>query len=472
LVDLEFDTDAFPTGVPSITAVFRGAKVLDPRTGTTAWTQNPALIARDWALYANGGGCSAGDLHAASFNTAANACDTSQAFTTTAGTSTLPLYTCNIVCRTDEDPWQTFQEIGESMAGKAGWAGGLLRMVAGVYRAPVATITEDWISSADPVQIVPEPPTDEAVNVYRPTISDAGQNYSAVPAPEVRATAYISADGRELPREITLGGVTDTTHAQHVCGVLMRDARNALSVVLPCNLRAFQIELFDVVSVTLPRFGWSAKTFEVVDWKFSMSGGVLLTLKETAAAIYQPDALFQVVDLTPNTRLPNPYSVPLVGNLTATTSVAAFADGQPIVRGLVQWDRHTDAGVLRNGRIEVQYILIGSMDAPVSWVNGSGVAVSWSTGGFSTVWNSEQQTDPEGDGWLTVRVQGSQTETVISGLKARAAYLFRARAENALGVRSAWSLQKLVITSAVSLPGAAETWFAFNAAGIGFSSFT
>lgn len=471
LVDLEYDTDAFPQGVPSITAVIRGARVFDPRSNSTAWTQNPALIARDWALYAHGGAVAAGDLNGPSFSEAANACDTVQAFVTAAGTQSLPTYTCGIVCKTDEDPWQQFSEIVESMAGRAGWAGGQLRVVAGIYRAPVATITEDWITDKEPVQVVPEPPLDEAVNVYRPTIADAERDFVSVPAPEVRSTTYIAADGRELPREVTLGAVTDVVHAQHVCGVMMRDARNSLSVVLPCNLRAYQLELFDVVAVTLPRFGWAAKTFEVVDWRYSLSGGVLLSLKETAAAIYTPDASFSLLDITPNTALPVPWSVPLVTGLTVATAVAMLDDRQPIVRAFLQWDAHSDGGVVQGGWIEIQYLQLGLTDQPIGWINQTPVAVTWQNSlGQAVNWNSEQVTDPSGNGWQSVRVRGAQVDAVIAGLTASAIYLMRVRAETPLGVRSEWSIQRVVITPGVNLPGTVETFSAFDAAGIGFSS--
>lgn len=423
LVDLEYDTDAYPAGVPSISAVFRGAKIYDPRTGLTAWSENPALIARDWALYARGGACVAADLAAASFTAAANACDTVQAYTTPSGTTNLPLYTCGIVASLEADPWQTFQEMVESMAGKTGWAGGLLRVVAGVYRAPVATITEDWISDAGAVRIVPEPPTDEAVNIYRPTLADKAQAYTVVQAPEVRAATYITADGRELPREVTLGGVTDTTHAQHVCGVLMRDARNALSVVLPCNLRAFQLELYDVVSVTLPRFGWSAKTFEVVGWQFALAGGIELVLKETAAAIYQPDSLFAVVDVTPNTALPNPALAPAMGALTVTGGTTVLTDGTSVTRVRVQWPAPADQSVSGSGEVELQY------------------------------WPATQAL-PAGDWVQAPPIPGNALETTLAGVKAGTVYLFRARFVTALGVRGAWGVHASYLTPAAVGP----TW--------------
>jgi hypothetical protein len=411
LIDLEYDPDVFPTGVPPITAVFRGAKVFDPRTSTTAWTQNPALIARDWALNAYGGGCVAADLVAASFTAAANVCDTSTTITVGGSSTTMPAFTCGIVAKLgDDDPWQVLLEVVESMAGKTGWTGGQLRVVAGSYRSPVETITEDWLTDKDDIQIIPEPPADEAVNLYRAQIADSAQRYNVVQAPEVRAATYVTADGRELPREITLGGVTDTNHAQHVCSIMLRDARNSLSVVLPLNLRAFRLELFDVVSITLPRFGWAAKTFEVVDWRFSLSGGVVLTLKETAAAIFTPDSTFAVLDVTPNTALPNPFNVPVVGPLTITSSAAALQDGTSQTRVQVSWTVPADRAVTGSGDVEIQY-----------WPAATAL--------------------PSGDWLAAPPVPGNAATTTLTGLRAGVVYVLRARFVNALGLHGQWGVQ-------------------------------
>ena len=43
-----YDADAFPNGVPEITAVIKGKKLYDPRTSTTAWSDNPSLGVRDY----------------------------------------------------------------------------------------------------------------------------------------------------------------------------------------------------------------------------------------------------------------------------------------------------------------------------------------------------------------------------------------------------------------------------------------
>lgn len=443
VVTMEYSSDAYPGGVPRFSAVMRGAKINDPRTGTTAWSENPSLIARDWALYAHGGGCVTSEINGAAINAAANACDVSTTFTTPAGAQVRPLYQCGTVIPLDSNPDEALTEIVKSMAGQWGWAGGMLTLRAGIYRAPVATITEDWITDAAEITVVGAA-TADLVNVMRPSLADAAAAYVVAQAAEVRAEAYVTADGRELVREVSLGGITRAVHAQHVCAVLMREAREGLTVSLPCNLRAYELELFDVAAVTLPVFGWSAKEFEVINWQFSATGGVLLTLRETAAAIYTPDSSFDLAALSANTHLPDPSIVPRVTGLAATSNTASLADSSIISRLAVTWAAVASQAVRQSGSIEVQY-------------HEANVAL------------------PAGDWASAAPVPGGATTATIAGLRAGVQYLVRARAINSLGVRGSWSDQILHQIgglraaavyrqdSAPSAPQNGDTWIASNA---------
>lgn len=411
LVTMQYSQDAFPTGIPQITAVMRGALVTDPRTGTTAWTENPALIARDWLLYAHGGGLQTADLVEPAFEAAANACDVSTAFPATSGTQTRPLYQAGIAIALDEStaPDEVLGEIVEAMAGQWCWSAGRVTVRAGVYRAPVASIDEDWITSTTDVTVVGQTATAELVNVMRPTISDAAQNYVAVPVAEVRSSAYIAVDGGvEWPRELTLGAVTRAVHAQHVCGVLMRETRDGLTCMLPCNLRAYQLEVFDVVEVTLAAFGWTDKLFEVLSWQFSLGGGVLLTLREVAAANYSVDTSLDEMTAADNTGLPDPADVPQVTGVSLSSGTTALADGTLVTRLLVEWDAVASAAVAQSGVIEVQYAkAIGALG--------------------------------DADWTAAAPSPGYAVNTTIYGLHAGIHYLVRARARNTLGVVGAWS---------------------------------
>lgn len=421
VVELQYDTDAWPTGVPSINAVIRGAKVYDPRNATTAWSENPALIARDWALYANGGACASAEIVEPAFIAAANACDISTNFSTAAGTETRPLYQCGIVCRLDTSPDDSFDEIIESMAGKWGWAAGRLTVAAGVYRAPVASITDAWVTDAEDIVVIKDTPRADVVNVYRPTIADAGgyinggpgeataTTYTVTPMPEVRSAAFIADDGQELPREVTFGGVNRSVHAQHICGVMMRDSRDGLVLRLPCNMRAWVLELFDVITVTLPFFGFAAKPFEVLGWKYAIDSGVILTLKETHASIYDPTSGLSVLNAAVNSTLPLPWLVGSLTGLTVVSGTVELSDGTSQTRTLITWNETQDESVGQSGKIEVQYIQQLSPTLPEDWPS-----------------------------WIE---EGGSTSATIPGLLAGQPYLFRIRAINTLGVRGAWCLQ-------------------------------
>lgn len=426
VVTLEYDQDAYPTGVPQISAVVRGAKVLDPRTGITAWTENPALIARDWALYAHGGGAEAGDLKAASFIAAANACDVPASFTTvnaagSSSTATLPTYTCGIVIPTDTAPDAALDDIVASMAGEWAWAGGQLVLRAGSYQAPSLTIDETWVSDAGAIDIVPQRARTELVNIVTPSIANKAQAFVAAPIPRIEAPEYIAEDGGEYPLDIELRGVTDVAHAAHVAGVMLRAGRQALTVQLPCNLKALQVELFDTVLLSLERFGWVAKPFEVVGWRFGQAEAVMLTLRETDASIYTVGAAFSRSDAAPNTALPSPFGVPALAGLAATSGNAELlqqADGTIVSRVRVSWPAVEDRAVQEGGAIEIQW-------AP---------------------WGSSA------DLWQSARAEGSSTQAFISGVQDGGVLLIRARARNKL-VAGPWRSLVHQVQGKTAAPG-------------------
>jgi len=422
LVTLTYDQEAFTQGVPTMSAIVRGAECFDPRDGVTRWTQNPALIARDWALYPFGGGAVAADLDDLLIVSSANACDVVVNFPRgTPGGGIIsgdPRYTyqCDLVAPGGTDPTQILNEIVSSMAGKYAWAGGILKIKAGHYTPPVCPpIDESWLTDQSGIEITAGVARIDLVNVYRPTIADGAHNWVLTPTEPVRAQAYIDADGVELPRDITLGAVSDAIHATHVCSCLLRDARQALTVRLPLNMRAYPLELFDTIPLTFSRFGWVAKEFEILTWEFSPVGGVSIVAKETAAAIWNPNTFFPVADLAPNTQLPFPWLVPAPTGVNASSGTAALTDGSIITRVRIGWDAYPLEAVRQSGQIEVQ------------WAKAFGNLGAGS--------------------WQSATVDGSATELVLAGLQTNLAYLFRVRAINSVGVRSSWTIQLLHVVA-------------------------
>lgn len=71
---LTFDQDKLYS-LPTLRALVRGAKCYDPRDGQTRYTQNPALILRDYLTASYGMRVPAGEIDVTALNAAANVCD-------------------------------------------------------------------------------------------------------------------------------------------------------------------------------------------------------------------------------------------------------------------------------------------------------------------------------------------------------------------------------------------------------------
>lgn len=421
VVDLLYDSDAYPQGIPNITATLRGARCLDPRTGTTAWTQNPALHFYHYARHANGWAVPVGDISAADVIAAADFCDTSTTFALGVDAVTLPRYRCGVVIATDADPREAMADIMETMAGRWGWAGGTLRMRCGRMAGSVFALDESWVAQRIGDGGMPEPgsvvrisngvPRDLRVNRVSGKCIDPDQRYQLLPYPAVQDAVLIAADGSEYPTTVDLAGVDHIAHAQHLASITIRQAQAALRMELQANLSAYRCELFDVGTVTIGRYGMAAKTFEVVGWKWRPADGITLKLAEITADIFSVVSTLEGRDPAPNTNLPPPWSVPTITGVAVSSGTTALTDGSVLTRTRITWTQPASQAVLASGHIEVQYTEAGDVL-------------------------------PAGD-WQSWVEQGSATQAVIPGLLTERFYVFRVRAINSVGVRGPWSLQVL-----------------------------
>ena len=72
----DFNSTDFSGNIPNVSAIVHGKKINDPRTGETGWSDNPALILRDYLLDTRYGlSASLDEVDDTSFISAANICD-------------------------------------------------------------------------------------------------------------------------------------------------------------------------------------------------------------------------------------------------------------------------------------------------------------------------------------------------------------------------------------------------------------
>lgn len=406
-VECDYEPDAFPSGLPNISAVVRGAKLYDPRTGATVWSENPALMMRYVATSPLLGKQAAGTVNDTSIAAAANTCDGSASYIVNGQTYARQLYTAGLVLKSGTRPKDALDDLALAMAGRWCFIDGQLRVRAGAYATPLQTLTDAWLAGTQPIQIS-RPNRQDVFNIVAGKFVDEQRDYQALDYPRVASSAYITEDGADLPMDVQLNAVTFTGQAQQVVAAMMRDARQGLRVTLTCNMRAYPVEVFDVLNVTLDRFGWTNKPFEVMDVSWTLDGGIQLQLKETSSTTWALGTSFAAQDPAPNTQLASPWYVPAVTGLAASSGTAQLllaSDGTLISRVRASWTAITDRHVVSGGGVEVRYGSSGQDESA----------------------------------WQTVVAQQGQSSVYLTGVRDGQVLLIKARSFNGL-VRGPWSL--------------------------------
>jgi hypothetical protein len=346
VVRLDLTEPEFQGGPPTVEALLRGKKLYDVRTGSTAWSQNPALIVYDY-LTSEMCGVDATDIPLASVIAAANVCDE-------AVSGIGARYIINGTVNSDESQSGVLEKMAQAMAG--GIVSTTWNMWAGKYVAPVMALEQSDIVGK--IAITPGISDADLYNGVRGQFVDSQNAYVATDFKPYQNNAYVTADGKEKWTNIDYP-FTDTLQRVHnLSRIATEDQRNGYTVIADFSLKAWKLKIGDRVTLTSPFFGWNEKVFRVTDKKFSPSSPVQLSLKEDAAEIWdEADAV--TVDATPNTNLPNPFIVAPLESLSCesgTDALLVAQDGTIISRILATWP----AASFADGQIEIQWQRIGS----------------------------------------------------------------------------------------------------------------
>ena len=323
-VRLAFDADVFPNGIPEITATISGKKVYDPRTSTTAWSDNPALCLRDYLTSSYGIAEDTDNIDDALVIAAANVCDQTN---TDAGTTR---YTCNGAFTTASTPYDMINGILTSMDGSLWYAQGSWRMKPAYWTAPVLDLNEDDLRSS--VSVSTRHSRRNNFNTVKGTFRGEESNWQTTDYPQVTNAAFVAADGgQESVADVDLPFTDNSIEARRIARISLERNRQQLTVSASFGLKTLQVQVGDNIRLLNERFGWDypseldpnirvGKEFEVIAWNFGLTDGLDLqtqmTLRETAESVYD-EVDDGVVYERDNTTLLSPFDVPTVG-LAAT----------------------------------------------------------------------------------------------------------------------------------------------------------
>jgi len=325
-VMLEYDADAFPNGVPEVTAIVKGKKVYDPRTSTTAWSDNPALCLRDYitsgkegtntTIYNYGIGEDIESVDDDLVTIAANVCDYLNYPTLSGGTR----FSLNGAFTVNTTPYDAIQNLSTSMGGLLWYAQGKWRMKPAYYTSPVLDLNEDDLRSG--ISVGTRHSRRDNFNVVKGTFRGPESDYQPSDFPQVpilnSATydALLAADGgQESVIDVQLPFTDNTTEARRIALVTLERNRQQLTVQAAFGMRAFQVQVGDIIRLTNTRLGFDNKEFEVVAWGFGLTGEydiqVNMTLREISESVFDEVSDGAVYE-SDNTTLPSPFDVPPV----------------------------------------------------------------------------------------------------------------------------------------------------------------
>lgn len=422
---LVFDQDKFPQGLPNITAEIEGSKVYDPRTSTTVYSNNSALCIRDYLTNTVYGlGAIGAEVDDDSFTAAADICDEN---VTLSGGGTEKRYTINGTFVTSEKPKDILGKMLTSCGGQLTYVGGKWTLKVAEYRTPTVTLTDDDFASE--ISIQGSLSRRDLFNAVKGTYSEPNALYQLSSFPPVTNATYAAQDNETIWKDIQFPFTTSVSSCQRLAKIDLEKMRQQITVTGTFKLSAFALQTGDTVYLDINRYGWNNKVFEVVDWNFDFSNSdtgptptVSMTLRETASGIYDWNTGDEtIVDLAPNTSLPDPFDVTPCGiTVTDVLEIAA----ETVVTKLV-------VNVTGSTGFQDNYEVQAKISTSSDWVN-----LGKASGNIFELYN------------------------VIDG----AVYDVRARTLNTLNVRSDWATASHEVIGK-TLPPEDVTGFSINVVG-------
>lgn len=379
-VRLIWSEQVWASGIPNVTAVIKGKKVYDPRTGTTAYSTNSALCLRDYMTDTRLGlGMDSAEMDDTAFSAAANICDEQVQVLPLSPTTYENRYETNGTLSTAATPDENIGKLLSAMAGLMAYSGGKVIPYAGGYRTPTVSLNEKHFVGSVSVQT--RTPARDRVNAVKGVYVSPENNWQVTDFPPLVSSVYYAEDNSiRYWRDVVLPLTTSPAAAQRLSVIELRRARQEITFTARFRLEAMQVRAGDTVMISNAKYGWTNKVFEVMEWHFATDGNppqlaIDMTLRETASSVYSWTVSDEIdVPFAPTTTLPNPYVLSAPTNMTLKadgTTQLIQADGTALPRILVEWTPPSDEFIRAGGMVLIEYKQ-GNATTYLTWLKVDG----------------------------------------------------------------------------------------------------
>jgi len=410
-VKLKFDQDVYASGLPTITADVKGTKVYDPRTSTTAWSNNPVLCIRDYLTNTRyGRGIETSLIDDTSFNAAANYCEEN----VTIGGVSKDRYTCNGVVNTSNGSMDILKKLLTACRGFLIFSGGKYKLVIDKAETAAFTFSEDNIVGAWNISLGNK---NNQFNRIRANFFNPDRNWQPDLAIIDSTTLRTSDNGLLLEKTIDLPFTSDIDRAKMITTINLNQSRQQIMCEFTSTIEGLRTEVGDVVYIKHATTGWdtlnsnAGKLFRVMRITLQNNDEVRILAMEYDATAYDFGTI-SATDAAPNTNLPDALTVIAPTALSASEALYSTIGGAGVkVRVTIDWNASKDIFVRE-------------------------YEVEWRLNGSSTYTHLTTTRN------LTARLDDADPNV----------YDFRVRAINSMGVSSDWATLDNVTIAGLTVP--------------------
>lgn len=339
---VEYNADAYPSGVPVPMWLGKWVKCYDPREDddfpggsgshditdptTWDWTENPYIIGLQFCLgwFANGkrvagAGIDPDLIDMQAFVDGANVADDNE-------------WVAGGQFTTRDNKWQVLKAILQSGGGRPSMNGARVSCIVNSPRTSIDTLGEDEVYG--PVSVKSVKSKRDRVNSITPRYRSPAHDWQVVAAAPVTESAYVTADGGLRSREIDYPFVQGVAQASQLAAYDIVNGREFEPITISVGPKWMGYRPGDCITVDIPQCGLVSQKAVITGREIDPEGGgVTLTLvSETDSKHAYALGLSGTAPPSPGLSVPDFGDVPAPGggSWTATPTQETNATGAQI----------------------------------------------------------------------------------------------------------------------------------------------
>lgn len=362
---------------PRVQADVQGRKLYDPRTSTTAYSSNPALVLYDYLTNSRyGRGLAASDLDVPSFEDAADYSDAQVTPFSGAG-YTINRYACDGVINTGRKLFDNIKDLLTSCRGFLPYTAGKWTLILDKAESTTGAFTFDASNTLGAIS-VKGGGRRQRLNRISVTYANPDEDWQPDITVRDSATFRTADNGLLLETKVTLNYTANVYRAIALGEMELRQSRQGITARLRSTMAAQEVMPGHVVKVTNDTLGWTDKPFRVAKVDMLSDHTLGFSLTEYESTVY--DLTLPTEVATPaDTNLPDPTSTGAPTGLTlssGTSDLVKMSDGTILTRVKATWTPPNDIYV---EEYDVEYAVNGGNWLPAANPKGQAADTAYIT---------------------------------------------------------------------------------------------